>query len=66
MRENKWRGGLDGQQVLTATTQKGFRMLVGDAERRTNPGSSMKLQNCYRCYTGPNYGGDVYAPCQGP
>lgn len=45
---------------------KGFRMLLGDVDLRTNPGNSMKLQNCYRCYTAPNYGGDVYAPCQGP
>ncbi|KAF3762902.1 hypothetical protein M406DRAFT_342021 [Cryphonectria parasitica EP155] len=43
----------------------GFRMLVGDYTRRTNPGSTLKYQNCFRCYTGPNYGGDTSAPCQG-
>lgn len=40
----------------------GFRMLVGDPNnRKADP--KMKMQNCYRCYTGPNFGGDVAAPC---
>ncbi len=43
----------------------GFRMLVGDSMRRTKDTSvNMKRQNCFRCYTGPNFGGDVSAPCQ--
>ncbi|KAI0162803.1 hypothetical protein BJ166DRAFT_524593 [Pestalotiopsis sp. NC0098] len=42
----------------------GFRMLVGDPLQRSRPDTSLKRQNCYRCYTGPNYGGDVSAPCQ--
>ncbi|KAF2477148.1 uncharacterized protein BDR25DRAFT_339158 [Lindgomyces ingoldianus] len=42
----------------------GFRMLSGDATLRTSKGASMKRQNCFRCYTGPNFGGDVAAPCQ--
>ncbi|KAF2262975.1 hypothetical protein CC78DRAFT_497579 [Lojkania enalia] len=42
--------------------QPGFRMLVGDPARRT-PDPAMKRQNCYRCYTGPNFGGDFAAPC---
>jgi len=38
----------------------GFRMLVGDPMRRT---SKYKMQSCFRCYTGPNFGGDDRAPC---
>jgi hypothetical protein len=38
----------------------GFRMLVGDPNKRT---AGNKMQNCYRCYTGPNFGGDNAAPC---
>jgi hypothetical protein len=41
----------------------GFRMLVGDPTRRTAD-PNMKRQNCFRCYTGPNFGGDTSAPCQ--
>jgi len=37
-------------------------MLVGDPQRRTVD-TKMKMQNCYRCYTGPNFGGDTAAPC---
>jgi len=40
----------------------GFRMLVGDPTRRTALANG-KMQNCYRCYTGPNFGGDNAAPC---
>ncbi len=39
-------------------------MLVGDPAMRSRPDTSLKRQNCYRCYTGPNFGGDVSAPCQ--
>ena len=42
----------------------GFRMLVGDPAKRAQTSSNLRLQNCYRCYTGPNHGGDVGAPCQ--
>jgi hypothetical protein len=42
----------------------GFRMLVGDPMRRTAD-PNLKRQNCFRCYTGPNFGGDTAAPCQG-
>jgi hypothetical protein len=42
----------------------GFRMLSGDlTNRQVIP--NMKRQNCFRCYTGPNFGGDTAAPCQG-
>ncbi|KAF2685437.1 hypothetical protein K458DRAFT_300665 [Lentithecium fluviatile CBS 122367] len=40
----------------------GFRMLVGDPMNR-KVDTKMKMQNCYRCYTGPNFGGDTAAPC---
>jgi len=40
----------------------GFRMLVGDPAKRTAD-STQRMQNCYRCYTGPNFGGDTAAPC---
>ncbi|KAI1852598.1 hypothetical protein JX265_003080 [Neoarthrinium moseri] len=42
----------------------GFRMLVGDPTSRSRKDSTLKRQNCFRCYTGPNFGGDVSAPCQ--
>jgi len=42
----------------------GFRMLSGDAANRKAI-ANQKLQNCFRCYTGPNFGGDTAAPCQG-
>jgi hypothetical protein len=42
----------------------GFRMLVGDPMMRSRSGTSLKRQICFRCYTGPNFGGDVSAPCQ--
>ena len=37
-------------------------MLVGDPNKRTAD-TKLKMQNCYRCYTGPNFGGDTAAPC---
>jgi hypothetical protein len=39
-------------------------MLVGDAAKRAKVGSGLKSQTCFRCYTGPNFGGDNAAPCQ--
>ncbi|KAK4102415.1 hypothetical protein N658DRAFT_423707 [Parathielavia hyrcaniae] len=42
----------------------GFRMLVGDPNMRSRPDTRLKRQNCYRCYTGPSFGGDTGAPCQ--
>ena len=38
-------------------------MLTGDAGKREKGAVSMKSQSCFRCYTGPNYGGDNAAPC---
>lgn len=37
-------------------------MLVGDANNRVS--KNLKSQTCFRCYTGPNFGGDNAAPCQ--
>jgi len=39
-------------------------MLMGDPTMRSRPDTKLKRQNCYRCYTGPNFGGDTSAPCQ--
>lgn len=41
---------------------QGFRMLVGDPMDRERP-ADMVRQNCFRCYTGPDFGGDTGAPC---
>lgn len=38
-------------------------MLVGDPNERSRSDTKLKRQNCYRCYTGPNFGGDIGAPC---
>ncbi|KAK3994461.1 hypothetical protein QBC44DRAFT_262165 [Cladorrhinum sp. PSN332] len=38
----------------------GFRMFTGDAMSRK---SKYKSQSCFRCYSGPNFGGDDMAPC---
>ena len=47
----------------TNEPSQGFRMLVGDPMETERP-ANMERQNCFRCYTGPNFGGDVGAPCQ--
>ena len=35
-------------------------MFVGDVMRRE---PFNKMQSCFRCYNGPNFGGDDMAPC---
>lgn len=50
-----------GKGKVTAF-KPGFRMLVGDANNRVS--KNLKSQTCFRCYTGPNFGGDNAAPCQ--
>jgi hypothetical protein len=35
-------------------------MLVGDPTSRVK---KFKSQSCFRCYTGPDFGGDNAAPC---
>ncbi|KAL2148993.1 hypothetical protein VTH82DRAFT_1679 [Thermothelomyces myriococcoides] len=44
----------------------GFRMLTGEASQREKIGEGRKSQSCFRCYTGPNWGGDDLAPCADP
>jgi hypothetical protein len=41
-------------------------MLVGDSMQRAKIGSGRKSQSCFRCYTGPNFAGDIYSPCADP
>ncbi|KAH7348864.1 hypothetical protein BKA65DRAFT_525862 [Rhexocercosporidium sp. MPI-PUGE-AT-0058] len=53
----------DGKGKVTAF-KPGFRMLVGDATQTAKIGNGRKTQSCFRCYTGPNFGGDNAAPCQ--
>ncbi|KAH6665448.1 hypothetical protein B0J14DRAFT_680549 [Halenospora varia] len=48
-----------GKGKVTAF-KPGFRMLVGDPMRREK---AVKTQSCFRCYSGPNFGGDNAAPC---
>jgi hypothetical protein len=38
-------------------------MLVGDPMNRQK---KYKMQSCFRCYSGPNFGGDDRAPCSDP
>ncbi|KAG9232511.1 hypothetical protein BJ875DRAFT_404779 [Amylocarpus encephaloides] len=52
----------DGKNMVTAF-KPGFRMLTGDANQRAKIGSGKKSQSCFRCYNGPNFGGDNAAPC---
>jgi hypothetical protein len=70
---NRTNGGMTvyyvspGQNQVTAFPP-GFRMFVGDAMLRSPPSSPYNLstQNCYRCFTGPDFGGDIYRPCTDP
>ncbi|KAK3291574.1 uncharacterized protein B0H64DRAFT_469388 [Chaetomium fimeti] len=48
-----------GKGKVTAF-KPGFRMFVGDVARRT---PLYKSQSCFRCFSGPNFGGDDAAPC---
>ena len=41
-------------------------MLTGDAARRTSENLGTKMQQCYRCFTSPNFGGSPYPPCMDP
>lgn len=41
-------------------------MLTGDANQREKRGEGNKNQTCFRCYTGPDFEGDVAAPCADP
>ncbi len=48
--------------ILIVFTQ-GFRMLTGDSMRRKPFGLGKNTQSCFRCYSGPNFGGNVKSPC---
>jgi hypothetical protein len=56
-----------GQDEVTAFAP-GFRMFTGDAMLRSAAQSPWNLtsQNCFRCFTGPDFGGDFLRPCQDP
>ncbi|KAK3348968.1 hypothetical protein B0T25DRAFT_609353 [Lasiosphaeria hispida] len=48
-----------GKGKVTAF-KPGFRMFTGDVMNRA---PKYKTQSCFRCYSGPNFGGDDAAPC---
>ncbi|KAK3305219.1 uncharacterized protein B0T15DRAFT_567234 [Chaetomium strumarium] len=54
-----------GPNTVTAF-KPGFRMFSGDVNRRQSSGLGSRIQSCFRCYTGPNFGGNVYSPCMDP
>jgi len=56
-----------GQNKVTAF-KPGFRMFFGDATLRSEPQGQYNLstQTCFRCYNGPNFGGDELRPCLDP
>ena len=41
-------------------------MFSGDASRRKSAGFGKNMQSCYRCFTGPNFGGNTMSPCMDP
>lgn len=68
------RGGLvayyvsPGQDMVTAF-RPGFRMFFGDASLRSKPTDGpwdLSTQTCFRCYSGPDFAGDVGPPCSDP
>ncbi|KAK4139156.1 uncharacterized protein C8A04DRAFT_16108 [Dichotomopilus funicola] len=54
-----------GPNTVTAF-KPGFRMFSGDVTRRESTGLGSRIQSCFRCYTGPNFQGNTYAPCSDP
>ncbi|KAK7957870.1 hypothetical protein PG988_012718 [Apiospora saccharicola] len=50
----------------TTAFKPGFRMLTGDAMRRTSENLGKNMQQCYRCFSEPNFGGSMYSPCFDP
>ncbi|KAK4457555.1 hypothetical protein QBC42DRAFT_236063 [Cladorrhinum samala] len=56
-----------GQNQITSFPP-GFRMFVGDPMLRSVPGGQWNLstQTCFRCFNGPNFGGDEFRPCVDP
>ncbi|KAK3312675.1 hypothetical protein B0H66DRAFT_378848 [Apodospora peruviana] len=50
---------------LNSAFKPGFRMFMGDAALRAPPVSpDLSTQNCFRCFSSPDFGGDLFAPCQ--
>jgi hypothetical protein len=41
-------------------------MLAGDPMRRKSAGLGKNMQSCFRCFSGPNFGGNTYSPCFDP
>ena len=41
-------------------------MLTGDPAQAKSAGLGKNMQSCYRCFTGPNFGGNVNSPCFDP
>jgi hypothetical protein len=41
-------------------------MFSGDAARKVSAGLGRNTQSCFRCYTGPNFQGNVQSPCFDP
>ncbi|KAK0723369.1 hypothetical protein B0T26DRAFT_750644 [Lasiosphaeria miniovina] len=54
-----------GPKQVTAF-KPGFRMFSGDPNRRKSAGLGKNMQSCYRCFTGPNFGGNTMSPCMDP
>ncbi|KAK7996563.1 CTR2 long splice variant [Apiospora arundinis] len=50
----------------TTAFKPGFRMLTGDSTRRTSENLGKNMQQCYRCFSEPNFGGSMYSPCFDP
>ncbi|KAH8892763.1 hypothetical protein GQ53DRAFT_646079 [Thozetella sp. PMI_491] len=50
----------------TTAFKPGFRMLTGDSMRRTSENLGKNMQQCYRCFTKPDFGGSMYPPCFDP
>ena len=50
----------------TVAFRPGFRMLTGDSTARQSENLGRNMQQCYRCYTKPNFGGTMYPPCFDP
>ncbi|KAK1835040.1 hypothetical protein QBC39DRAFT_251283 [Podospora conica] len=44
----------------------GFRMLAGDPGQKTSDNLGRNMQQCYRCYTQPNFRGTLASPCFDP
>jgi len=54
------------EMVSHCSIRQGFRMLTGDATRRTSENLGKNMQQCYRCWTEENFGGSMSPPCFDP